>query len=92
MQPAEYACPTCGNPLRLRRSRLGEFWGCSTYPQCRVALARGAKGEPVAPAETGVRCDECGAPTIVKRGPSGPFLGCSNYPRCRWTKAMDRQA
>ena len=27
----EHICPQCGRPLRLRRSRYGEFWGCSGF-------------------------------------------------------------
>ncbi len=27
-------CPDCGKPMRKRRSRKGEFWGCSGYPEC----------------------------------------------------------
>ncbi|HYN88627.1 MAG TPA: DNA topoisomerase, partial [Ardenticatenaceae bacterium] len=35
--PAEVgrSCPNCGKPLVMRRSRYGEFVGCSGYPQCR---------------------------------------------------------
>lgn len=34
-------CPKCGSPLVLRTVKAGEkagqqFWGCSTYPKCRV--------------------------------------------------------
>ncbi|MEX2607384.1 MAG: four helix bundle suffix domain-containing protein [Kiritimatiellia bacterium] len=28
-------CPTCGSSMRKRRSAKGEFWGCSTYPECK---------------------------------------------------------
>lgn len=28
-------CPDCGQPMRRRKSTKGEFWGCSTYPDCR---------------------------------------------------------
>lgn len=28
-------CPSCGNPMVVRRSRFGRlFYGCSTYPKC----------------------------------------------------------
>jgi len=27
-------CPECGKPMCKRSSRKGEFWGCSTYPEC----------------------------------------------------------
>ncbi len=28
-------CPRCGNILRKRSGRYGEFFGCSGYPECR---------------------------------------------------------
>lgn len=28
-------CPRCGKPMRARKSAKGDFWGCSTYPDCK---------------------------------------------------------
>ena len=28
-------CPKCGNILKKRNGRYGEFWGCMSYPECR---------------------------------------------------------
>ena len=28
-------CPRCGNVLRKRNGRYGEFWGCVSYPECK---------------------------------------------------------
>lgn len=28
-------CPQCGKPMRPRKSAKGDFWGCSTYPDCK---------------------------------------------------------
>ena len=28
-------CPRCGNLLRKKNGRYGEFWGCRSYPECR---------------------------------------------------------
>lgn len=28
-------CPKCGNMLKKRNGKYGEFWGCSRYPECR---------------------------------------------------------
>lgn len=28
-------CPKCGNLLKKRNGKFGEFWGCSTYPDCK---------------------------------------------------------
>lgn len=27
-------CPQCGKPMRRRTSKRGDFWGCSTFPEC----------------------------------------------------------
>ena len=28
-------CPKCGNVLRKRNGKYGEFWGCMCYPECK---------------------------------------------------------
>ena len=28
-------CPVCGNKLKKRNGAYGEFWGCSSYPECK---------------------------------------------------------
>ena len=28
-------CPKCGNILRKKNGKFGEFWGCMSYPECR---------------------------------------------------------
>ncbi len=38
---ADRRCPKCGNPLVIRTVKTGaragqQFWGCSSYPKCRV--------------------------------------------------------
>lgn len=42
-------CPRCSSPMVLRTAKRGthegqQFWGCSTYPQCRAVI--GQAGEP----------------------------------------------
>lgn len=32
-------CPLCGKPMRQRKSAKGEFWGCSTFPECKGTRA-----------------------------------------------------
>jgi len=29
-------CEKCGKPMAIRRSRYGEFLGCTGYPQCKT--------------------------------------------------------
>lgn len=35
VMPETKYCPKCGKPLVVRRSKYGEFWGCSGYPSCK---------------------------------------------------------
>ena len=28
-------CPVCGATMKIRRGKIGEFWGCSNYPNCK---------------------------------------------------------
>ena len=42
--PSQPACPQCGKPMVSRRARRGptagsQFWGCSSYPDCRGTRA-----------------------------------------------------
>ncbi len=34
-KPPSPDCPLCGKQMRRRRSAKGEFWGCSSYPDCK---------------------------------------------------------
>ncbi|MBQ9497118.1 MAG: topoisomerase DNA-binding C4 zinc finger domain-containing protein [Selenomonadaceae bacterium] len=31
-------CPKCGSALVKRKGKNGDFWGCVTYPNCRVTF------------------------------------------------------
>ena len=37
-------CPRCGSPLKLRNGRFGEFWGCTSYPDCKYTKDAGTTG------------------------------------------------
>ncbi|WP_461786309.1 topoisomerase DNA-binding C4 zinc finger domain-containing protein [Prosthecobacter sp.] len=28
-------CPQCSKPMRCRKSVKEDFWGCTTYPDCK---------------------------------------------------------
>lgn len=32
-------CPICGKKMILRRGQLGEFYGCSRYPDCTTTVS-----------------------------------------------------
>jgi four helix bundle suffix protein len=40
------ACPLCGKPMRRRRSKQGDFWGCTAYPNCRGSRDIGVTAPP----------------------------------------------
>lgn len=43
----QLSCPECSAPLRLRASKYGVFYGCSTFPKCRSAHGAHPNGEPL---------------------------------------------
>ena len=43
----EHPCQLCANKMVLRKGKLGDFFGCSTYPKCRGL--RTAEGQIIEP-------------------------------------------
>jgi DNA topoisomerase I len=81
-------CEKCGKPMVRRRSRFGEFLGCSGYPDCD-----GIKRLKADPVKTGVACPECKEGEILeRRSRRGKlFYGCGRYPKCKfasWDKVV----
>ncbi|MBX7491479.1 type I DNA topoisomerase [Helicobacter turcicus] len=79
-------CPLCGKELVQRKSRFGEFVGCSGYPKCKYIKREQAKDTEV---ESFGVCEKCGKSMVKKRGRNGEFLACSGYPECKNTKALN---
>jgi DNA topoisomerase-1 len=70
----------------LKRSRFGQFWACSRYPECKgTRKLVTATTSPNTP--SGVTCPSCGEGEIVeKRSRRGrAFWGCNRYPKCTFT-------
>jgi DNA topoisomerase-1 len=86
--PSDEVCEKCGKPMVKRRSRFGEFLGCSGYPDCD-----GIKRLQSEPMKTGVACPECKEGEILeRRSRRGKiFYGCGRYPKCKfaaWNKVI----
>jgi DNA topoisomerase-1 len=84
-------CDKCGRPMVRRRSRFGEFLGCSGYPECN-----GIKKLRAEPVKTGVRCPDCHEGEVLeRRSRRGKlFYGCSRYPKCTfasWNKVVGQK-
>ncbi|MGH7225922.1 MAG: topoisomerase DNA-binding C4 zinc finger domain-containing protein, partial [Gemmataceae bacterium] len=87
---SDKVCEKCGRPMVRRRSRFGEFLGCSGYPECD-GIKR-LKSEPV---NTGVACPDCKEGEILeRRSRRGKlFFGCGRYPKCKfasWDRPVPR--
>jgi len=74
-------CEKCGRPMVRKRSRFGEFLGCSGYPECD-----GIKKLKAEPVKTGVNCPECKEGEMLERRSRRGriFFGCSRYPKCKF--------
>jgi DNA topoisomerase-1 len=71
-------CPACGNRTILRKSRMGRFFGCEKYPNCKGTI----------PYKIGFKCPKCAeadraGELIERRSRKGKlFYSCSVYPDC----------
>ncbi len=85
-------CNLCGAPMVIRWSRMGEFLGCSKFPDCKniKPFERDEEGgiRVVEEELTETRCEKCGARMLKKHGRYGPFLACSRYPDCSFIKPL----
>src|SRR5207245_6260527 len=67
--------------MQLKRSRFGQFFACSGYPDCRNTkdprlLKAGLPTEPQPP------CEICGKERVMKSGGYVRFYSCSGYRGC----------
>jgi len=88
LPPTDQICDKCGKPMVLKRSRFGEFLGCSGYPDCD-----GIKRLNAEPVKTGVPCPQCKEGEMLeRRSRRGKlFYGCGRYPKCKfasWDKLV----
>lgn len=88
-EPVGEDCPQCGKALVKKRSRFGEFIGCSGYPDCTY----------IKPPVIGVACPKCGADQggeVVKRKSKKgrTFFACTRWPDCdfiSWNKPAGKK-
>lgn len=90
--PTGEECPECGKELVKRKSKFGEFVGCSGYPKCKYILRDSAEsadsaGEVAESSDFGV-CEKCGKAMVKKMGRNGAFIACSGYPKCKNAKSL----
>lgn len=68
-------CPECGEELVLRKSKYGEFVGCSNFPKCKYNEIK---------EEIIDKCPKCEEGQVVeKKTKKGKvFYACNQFPKC----------
>jgi putative DNA topoisomerase len=77
-----HACPSCKSPLRPLVGKMGPFWGCSGFPNCKTTL-NDVDGKPTTEINEEYRCPIC-TRRLVKA--DGNYWFCSGYSKgCKVT-------
>ena len=71
-------CPSCKKPLRRIDGKMGPFWGCTGFPQCKTTLYD-RDGKPSADADEHYRCPVCTRPMVKSSNQRGTFWLCTGY-------------
>ncbi len=80
-------CPVCGAPLVFKKSKYGEFIGCSNFPTCKYTEKEEKTVEYV-----GRDCPKCGKPLIYRKNKKQQkFIGCSGYPNCDYSEVIEKR-
>jgi ssDNA-binding Zn-finger/Zn-ribbon topoisomerase 1 len=69
-------CPSCRKPLRPLKGKLGPFWGCTGFPQCKTTL-NDLGGKPSTEVDEQYRCPSCTRRLV--RADKGSYWFCSGY-------------
>ena len=81
-EPTGRKCPKCGAPLVYKKSKYGNFIGCSNFPTCSYREKDEEELE-----KTGEMCPVCGKPLVYRIGKKNKkFVACSGYPECNYIK------
>lgn len=73
-------CPECNLPMINRKSKYGNFLGCSAFPKCKGTIFPKRKNK-IAKGKT---CPECNSEMNIQKSKKGfKFFGCSKYPDCK---------
>ena len=84
--PVGRKCPICGAELVQKKSKYGEFVGCSNYPKCEYR-------EKDALELTGEKCPKCGRPLVYRTNKKHKkFVACSGYPKCDYVRNEEETA
>ncbi|MDR0675530.1 MAG: type I DNA topoisomerase [Elusimicrobiota bacterium] len=97
LQKVDKKCPQCGADLVIRKSKYGEFIGCSGYPKCKYiekeTVSRNTDNNLEKDMDNEYsnlgKCPRCGSDLVIKKSRYGKFIACSGYPKCKYSKNLD---
>ncbi len=80
-------CPECKRPLRRIAGKMGPFWGCTGFPDCRASL-NDVDGKPSEEVDEHYRCPLCTRRLVRADKEKGDYWFCSGYSKaCKVTLA-----
>ena len=86
-EPTGRTCPVCGAPLVYKKSKYGNFIGCSNFPECKYREKEEEELE-----YTGEMCPKCGKPLVYRVGKKNKkFVACSGYPDCDYIQKEENE-
>lgn len=84
---SNHYCPTCKKPLRRIEGKMGPFWGCTGYPECKTTL-NDVAGKPSREVDEHYRCPLCTRRLVRAEKEKGDYWYCSGFARgCKVTLA-----
>jgi DNA topoisomerase-1 len=86
-----WACPDCGNRLKLRVGGGRWFLSCGTYPECKFAQPVNDAGEPVTAAGVDIVCPIDGSGMVLREGSFGKYVASANYPAVKYIVKLDKK-
>ena len=82
-----YYCPECKKPMRRIEGKMGPFWGCCGFPECRTTLNDMA-GKPSTEVDEHYRCPICTRRLVKANKGKDVYWFCSGYSKgCKVTLA-----
>ena len=78
-------CPKCKKPLRRIQGKMGPFWGCSGFPDCRTSF-NDVDSKPSEDMDEHYRCPLCTRQLVKANKEKGDYWFCSGYSKgCKVT-------
>ena len=103
LKKTDKLCPECGAELVYRKSRYGEFIGCSAYPKCKYIERETSFKKPESQNSDSSSsneeenkidlepCPKCGGTLAVKQSRFGKFIACTSYPKCKYSRNIEQK-